>query len=153
MITPAPVRGGAKTARRASMAPGAFPKYSVLRGAACSLGVGKYGYPPEVCAPAAFPREEAAEILGTYAQNKYGGLAKWALITGLPIDDVAIPLMPPTTARKADGRKAAARRAGGSSTSRRAAAPAPARRGKPKASEERSNRQVLDQVLLTVAKI
>ena len=127
------------------MAPGAFPKYSVLRGAACSLGVGKYGYPPEVCAPAAFSRTEAAEIMGTYAQNKYGGLAKWALITGLPIDDVAIPL---------NAQAAAAPKARASSSSRRQAQPAKARPGKAtKAGGESSNKQILDQVLLTVARV
>lgn len=41
--------------RSAEQTVGPFAKYSVLRGAACSLGVGKHGYPPEVCAPAYFP--------------------------------------------------------------------------------------------------
>ena len=146
LVVPTPVRAAARTARRgAGAAPGAFPKYSVLRGAACSLGVGKYGYPPEVCAPAAFSRSEAAEIMGTYAQNKYGGLAKWALITGLPIDDVAIPL---------NAQAAAAPKAAASSGARRQAKPAQARRGKPtKAGSESSNKQILDQVLLTVARV
>lgn len=146
IIVPTPVRAAARTARRgAGVAPGAFPKYSVLRGAACSLGVGKYGYPPEVCAPAAFSRSEAAEIMGTYAQNKYGGLAKWALITGLPIDDVAIPL---------NAQAAAAPKASAGSGARRKAQPAKARRGKAsKANGESSNKQILDQVLLTVARV
>lgn len=150
LVVPGSARA-AKTMRRgAGVAPGAFPKYSVLRGAACSLGVGKYGYPPEVCAPAAFSREEAAQILGTFAQNKYGGLAKWALITGLPIDDVAVPLPP----QPAAGRKAAP-----SSTPRRRTSTGKAPRsnaGRTKASKataERSNRQILDQVLLTVARV
>lgn len=146
------VMEGRPTQRLAQKPPGAFAKYSVLRGAACSLGVGKYGYPPEVCAPASFSRSEAAEILGTYAQNKYAGLAKWAIITGLPIDDIAVPLVPmkprgvgadkvtatvPPRQRAAKAARAAAPRSG----SRKAAA------------DERSNKQVLDQVLLTVARI
>ena len=133
-----------------------FAKHSVLRGAACSLGVGKYGYPPEVCAPAAFSRSEAAEILGTYAQNKYAGLAKWALITGLPIDDVAIPL-PPAMAPRKPGRRRKDDRASTSSrkkTTKAAAKTAP-RSSPPKKATKggRSNQQIIDQVLLTVARI
>jgi hypothetical protein len=157
VVAPGPVRAAKTTRRRANLAPGAFPKYSVLRGAACSLGVGKYNYPPEVCAPASFSREEAAQIMGTYAQNKYGGLAKWALITGLPIDDVVVPLTPqPATRRKpATARTPTSTRKPPTNPGhQRAASPAKARRSKPsKSSEERSNRQILDQVLLTVARV
>ncbi len=134
---------------RRDVTPGPFAKYSVLRGAACSLGVGKHGYPPEVCAPAHFPRPVAAEILGTYAQNDYGGLARWALVTGLPIDDVRIPAVP----TKAAGRKAPKK------TSRKKASTSPPRRGKSSKAPKKphatkaSSSQVLDQVLLTIARI
>jgi hypothetical protein len=156
LVTPAPVRTAAKTARRgAHVAPGTFAKHSVLRGAACSLGVGKYGYPPEVCAPASFSRSDAAQILGTYAQHNYGGLAKWALITGLPIDDVVVPLSPQPAGRRRPARTPTSnRKPPTASGQQRAASSAKARRGKPsKSSEERSNRQILDQVLLTVARV
>ena len=154
------------TNRRGEESVGPFAKYSVLRGAACSLGVGKHGYPPEVCAPAYFDRSEAAQILGTYAQNDYGGLARWALITGFPIDDQGLPQLPrpPKGGKAASGRKA--------KTSARSRATDPGTKAKAKAARkaaptssatprrttkitgtERSSKQILDQVLLTVARI
>ncbi|MEX1365606.1 MAG: hypothetical protein AB1Z98_20935 [Nannocystaceae bacterium] len=152
--------------RPASQAVGPFAKYSVLRGAACSLGVGKHGYPPEVCAPAFFPRPVAAEILGTYAQNDYGGLAKWALLTGFPIDDGGSPprvvqttatVAKPKSSRKAgSGRKKSGNgRAGGKKASTRASktsSPSATTRRSGKAAGRNSS-QVLDQVLLTIARI
>lgn len=149
---------------------GPFAKYSVLRGAACSLGVGKYGYPPEVCAPASFPRSVAAEILGTYAQNDYGGLAKWALITGLPIDDGGSPprIIEATVAqdvpRRSRYKAGAGRRTKTSrgrtkaSGSRKKAAKAAAKSsasttpGTPTRSSK-GTEQILDKVLLTIARI
>lgn len=151
---------GRPARRPANKNVGAFPKYSVLRGAACSLGVGKYGYPPEVCAPASFSRTEAAEILGTYAQNKYAGLAKWALITGLPIDDVVVPLVP-AAPQGGGGRRAGKRAAAPTSstpqrpktTTTSKQAPRPSASNKSAAKSGRSNQQIIDQVLLTVARI
>jgi hypothetical protein len=159
--TETPAQGGDEapipSRQRGTKAPGAFPKYSVLRGAACSLGVGKYGYPPEVCAPASFSRSEAAEILGTYAQNKYSGLAKWAVITGLPIDDIAVPLVPlaPRAVGKDKVTTTAPRRRNAAKVARTAAprTAMPRSQGPKAAGVERSNKQILDQVLLTVARI
>lgn len=145
---------GRPARRRNQQPPGAFAKYSVLRGAACSLGVGKYGYPPEVCAPASFSRSEAAEILGTYAQNKYSGLAKWAIITGLPIDDIAVPLVPMKPRGTSDLMpEPAQRQQRAAKPARTTPAKAPRTTTKKAAAPERSNKQVLDQVLLTVARI
>ncbi len=156
--------------RQANETEGRFAKYSVLRGAACSLGVGKHGYPPEVCAPAYFNRSEAAEILGTYAQNDYGGLAKWALITGFPIDDggrtatsVAVPL-PSTPAaaskskRKAKPKKSTSprkKKAAKRSSRKAPSTPPSAAQDQPRktAASGRSSQQILDQVLLTIARI
>lgn len=143
---------GRPARRRSQQPPGAFAKHSVLRGAACSLGVGKYGYPPEVCAPASFSRSEAAEILGTYAQHKYSGLAKWAIITGLPIDDIAVPLVPlPRRGTALEGAKPKRQRT--AEPSRSATRKAPSTSEKKAVTAGRSNKQVLEQVLLTVARI
>lgn len=159
------------TNRRGETSVGPFAKYSVLRGAACSLGVGKHGYPPEVCAPAYFDRSEAAEILGTYAQNDYGGLAKWALITGFPVDDGGRPVVPrspsakPKSKRKAKSKgkatKAASQRTKAPNDEprrRKTTATTGARSKTTKRSTKvtgsgRSSQQILDQVLLTVARI
>lgn len=157
-------RGRKSAGRGSTEAPGQFAKYSVLRGAACSLGVGKHGYPPEVCAPAYFPRPVAAEILGTYAQNDYGGLAKWALMTGLPIDDVAIPAAPTKRSprgRASSGRSSGTKKVAAKSSSRtkrtrtssRSSAPKSASTSSAAKSGGRDSSQVLDRVLLTIARI
>ena len=156
---------GRATPRRATeQTIGPFAKYSVLRGAACSLGVRKHGYPPEVCAPASFPPSVAAEILGTYAQNDYSGLARWALVTGLPIDDMGIEAPSPKAKRKSRAKNVAG---GTASKKRQTTSSKKATKSRAKTSQspspptsrpasdtsDRNSTQVLDRVLLTIARI
>lgn len=133
--------------RKPRTQPGPLAKYDLISGAACSVGVGKYGYPPEVCAPAALPRSEAARVLGQYAQNNYAGLMEWATITGLPIRGGAPPAEEPKKkAQPAKGRASSKRKATPKTPS---TSPKTTSRTKP----TKSNGQLLNELLVTIQRI
>ena len=142
-------RADRKSGRPPKAEPGPLAKYDLISGAACSVGVGKYGYPPEVCAPAALPRSEAARVLGQYAQNNYVGLMEWATITGLPIRgggpppaQVPEPKAQPSK-RRASSKKTTPAKAPASSAKTERTSRRPAK----------SNGQLLNELLVTIQRI
>ena len=142
-------RADRKAGRPPKAEPGPLAKYDLISGAACSVGVGKYGYPPEVCAPAALPRSEAARVLGQYAQNNYAGLMEWATITGLPIRGGGAPpaQVPQPKAQPSKGR---------ASSKKTTPAKAPASSAKTERTSRRpakSNGQLLNELLVTIQRI
>ena len=149
-------RATRKAGRKPKAEPGPLAKYDLISGAACSVGVAKYGYPPEVCAPAALPRSEAARVLGQYAQNNYSGLMEWATITGLPIRGGGPSVDEPK--RTASPAKARASSKKKTSAKKRTTPPnAPATSTKAKTSSRskpsKSNGQILNELLVTIQRI